>query len=77
MATSPVASTGPAPAGRPEPIGEVTVLVFDWQPGKTEVQVVFPDEAKSGQAGAGKKQAEFRALILSEVDQALTALSGN
>jgi hypothetical protein len=32
----------------PDPIGEVHVLVYGWERGKTEVRVKFPAEAASG-----------------------------
>jgi hypothetical protein len=55
----------------PDPIGEVHVLVYGWERGKTEVRVKFPDEPASGNPDAATKQAEFRSLVLAEVDDCL------
>lgn len=57
-------------AARKSPIGEVRILVYGLEPGQTEVQVRFPDDAVTGRAGASRKQAKFRELVVSEMNGA-------
>jgi hypothetical protein len=71
----PIASTGPPPHPLPSPIAEVQILVYALERGRSEIRVRLPDEAVSGRAGAARKQAAFRSLVLAELDEGLKALS--
>jgi hypothetical protein len=55
----------------PAPIAEVTVLIYGWEPGKSEIRVRFPDEALPGVANAEAMQAKFANLVLAELEHAL------
>lgn len=52
-------------------IGEVTVLVFEMKPGRTEVRVRYPKDALPGASGAEKMQADFHRLVLDELQKSL------
>lgn len=73
----PKSSMGPAPAGYDEKsaIGEVTVLVFELKPGRSEVRVRYPRAALPGQADANVKQREFHQVVLDELQKSLRTFS--
>lgn len=54
----------------------VTVLVYDWPNGQTEVQIQWPKEATSGAGNYLASQDRFSNLVRSELDAALRDLSG-
>jgi hypothetical protein len=56
------------------PIGEVTVLVFGWEAGQTEVRIRFPESALGSASEAVKDRERFRDLILREVGNGLNTL---
>lgn len=55
------------------PIGELHILVYDWKPGQSEVQVRFPVDALPGAPNAATLQGRFAKLISDELSQALRA----
>jgi hypothetical protein len=58
------------------PIGQVTMLVYAWTPGQTEIQVQIPAEAQGTGPGPAAKRAEFASLILSELQTNRDILQG-
>jgi hypothetical protein len=78
MPTAPRASieTASQPADARVPIGAVHVIVYDWLPGQTEVQIQWPKEALHGAADAGSRQDTFSKLVKSELADAIDALGG-
>lgn len=57
-------------------IGSVTILVYDWASGQSQVRMQFPPEAQSGQPGALAAQAKFRARLITDLDDAFRILGG-
>lgn len=56
------------------PIGEVTVLIYDWQPGKSEVRVRYPETALQG-TSVPAQQESFRTLVMGELQRSMRTLS--
>lgn len=77
MPSAPQPSSGAAPAEHmaKQPLGSVTVLVYDWSPGQTEVQIQWPKVALPGAQTATTHQARFRDLVNAELKDAFRALS--
>jgi hypothetical protein len=77
--------SGPAPSFEPastndaaddSAIGSVTVLVYSWTPGASEVRVKFPAGAVPGEPNAVAEQGRFRERVIADVVEALTILGG-
>ena len=72
---TPTISEGPEASESP-PIGSVTILIREWAPGASEVQLLLPGEAQPGQPDALAQQAVFRARVIADLDDALNILGG-
>jgi len=59
------------PAAKMSPIGEVHILVYDWKPGRSEVQIRFPPDALPGAPDFATLQPRFQKLIRDEFEDAL------
>jgi phosphatidate phosphatase APP1 len=57
-------------------IASITILVFDWAPGQSEVRLQLPAEAEPGQSNAVAAQAKFRARLITDIDDAIRLLGG-
>jgi hypothetical protein len=57
-------------------IASITILVFDWGPGQSEVRLKLPAEAEPGQPNAVAEQAKFRARVIADLDDAIRLLGG-
>lgn len=57
-------------------IGVITVLIHDWAPGRSEIRMMLPPEAKPGQPNAMAEQSRFRARVIADLDDALRELGG-
>jgi hypothetical protein len=55
-------------------IASVTILVFDWAPGQSEIRLKLPAEAEPGQPNAAAAQAKFRTRIIADLDDAIRIL---
>lgn len=75
----------PTPSGEPlsstsssdeSAIGLVTILIYDWAPGQSEIRLRLPAEAQPGQPNALAEQSRFRARVMADLDDALRELGG-
>lgn len=57
-----------------EPIGFVTILLYGWEPGLSEVRLKFPPGAEAFQPNAAAEQARFRARMVADLDEAIAQL---
>jgi hypothetical protein len=51
---------------QPPAIGEVTVIIYGWEPGQCEIRVRFPDDARPGLRNAEARQSEFNDLVMAD-----------
>lgn len=70
----PVASIESNVPERPN-IGTVQILVKDWQPGQSEIRIQLPSEARGSGSAVAARQAQFLALVVSELDAAVKAMN--
>ena len=61
---------------QPPAIGEVTVIVYGWEPGQCEIRVRFPDDALPGTRNAVARQSQFNGLVMAELKRSLPKLGG-
>ncbi len=52
-------------------MGMITILIHDWAPGRSEIRMKLPPEAKPGQPNAMAEQSRFRARVIADLDDAL------
>jgi hypothetical protein len=57
-------------------IGFITILIQDWAPGRSEIRLRLPLEARPGQPNALTEQSRFRARVIADLDDALRELGG-
>jgi hypothetical protein len=79
MSIPPTPSVAPLPSedSRIESaIGFITILIYDWAPGRSEIRLKLPAEAKPGQPNATAEQDRFRARVIADLDDALLELGG-
>lgn len=55
-------------------MGMITILIHDWAPGRSEIRMKLPPEAKPGQPKAMAEQSRFRARVIADLDDALREL---
>ncbi len=57
-------------------MGMISILIHDWAPGRSEIRMKLPPEAKPGQPNAMAEQNRFRARVIADLDDALRELGG-
>lgn len=79
MSEPPTPSAAPLPSRYPRmesTIASITILMYDWAPGRSEIRLKFPIEAEPGQPNAIAEQSRFRARVIADLDDALRELGG-
>jgi hypothetical protein len=79
MSEPPTPSVAPLPSqdlSIESAIGSITILIYDWAPGRSEIRLKLPAEAKPGQPNAIAEQNRFRARVIADLNDALRELGG-
>jgi hypothetical protein len=79
MSEPPTPSTAPLPSQNPSmesTIASITILMYDWAPGRSEIRLKLPAQAEPGQPNVIAEQNRFRARVIADLDDALRELGG-
>lgn len=66
-------SIGTGAGQEPQAIGSVTITIYALSPGQTQVQVQWPEAAKSGRPDVQTARQQVRQLVHAEIDRSFDA----
>lgn len=59
------------PNPRPE-LGRITLIVYDWAPGQTEVRIEYPLAARASSPAGSRQRRSFGNLVQGELETVLS-----
>jgi hypothetical protein len=80
MSEPPTPSAAPLPSQNSSiesTIASITILMYDWAPGRSEIRLKLPAQAEPGQPNAIAEQNRFRARVIADLDDARFKLVGS